>query len=216
MKYHFTYKTFCPITGDYYIGVHTTSRPYTDGYLGSGDWIRECKKARRHLIMGILNFFDSEDEAYEEEKRLVTWEAVHQDPLMRNKIIGGMGGWKGMTSELCAIRNKRDQTEAERQKRIQSMKAFYQVNAHHTTGKPKPPSQKLEMSKSQRGRTFSEESRRKMSETHKARYLTLEVKPTPPHQKGKKYNMKLMECPRCGFKGKGGNMTRYHFDKCRN
>ena len=28
--------------------------------------------------------------------------------------------------------------------------------------------------------------------------------------------VKLVECPRSGYRGKGGNMTRYHFDKCKN
>ena len=32
---------------------------------------------------------------------------------------------------------------------------------------------------------------------------------------GFKRNLKLIQCPHCGREGKGGNMTRYHFDKCK-
>ena len=32
---------------------------------------------------------------------------------------------------------------------------------------------------------------------------------------GKSLIMKTKECPHCGMVGKGGNMTRYHFDKCK-
>jgi hypothetical protein len=40
-------------------------------------------------------------------------------------------------------------------------------------------------------------------------------KPVPPCMKGRRRNLKLVECPKCGFRGKGGNMTRYYFDKCK-
>jgi hypothetical protein len=214
-KVHFIYKTIDPSTGSYYIGVHSTTKPYTDGYQGSGDWIKTCLENDVHLITGIVEFSPNEEAAYEREATLVTWEKIHANPCMRNKISGGMGGWKGMTAELCAERNRRPHSPEERKKRSEKLTDYYRQNVHHTTGKPKSPKQKREMSLSQRGRTFSEESRKKMSESQKKRYETLAVKPLPPNNKGATYNMKLMECPKCGFRGKGGNMTRYHFDNCR-
>lgn len=215
-KAHFIYRTVAPATGCYYIGVHSTTKPYGDGYQGSGYWVKACLDNGDHLITGIVEFFPNAEEAYANEAALVTWEAIWTDPLMMNKISGGMGGWKGMTSEKCAERNRRPQSDEERKKRSDTLRAFYEVTPHHTTGKPKSAAQKLEMSKSQRGRTFSLEARQKMSETHKARYALLEVKPVPPCMKGRTRNLKVVECPRCGFRGKGGNMTRYHFDNCKN
>lgn len=216
IKTYILYKTIRPTTGQYYIGVHTTRKPHMDGYQGSGNWVKGCLERGIHLITGTIEFFDSEEAAYAKEATLVTWAKIHSDPLMMNRIPGGLGGWHGMTPEKCAIRNQRVHPEDERKKLSEKLKAYYKLVPHHTTGKPKPPSQKLEMSKSQRGRTFSDDSRRKMSQSQKARYELLGVKPVPPSAKGKKFNMKLVECPRCGFRGKGGNMTRYHFDKCRN
>jgi len=32
---------------------------------------------------------------------------------------------------------------------------------------------------------------------------------------GAKYQMKTKICPHCGTEGKGGNMSRYHFDNCK-
>ena len=52
----------------------------------------------------------------------------------------------------------------------------------------------------------SEETKRKKSIALKGRAIN----------KGRKYKMKLVKCPHCGKEGKGGNMTRYHFDKCKN
>jgi hypothetical protein len=210
-KTYLLYKTICPSTGQYYIGVHATRKPYMDGYQGSGDWVKECVGRAVHLITGTIEFFDSEEAAYAKESTLVTWAKIHSDRLMMNRIPGGLGGWQGMTPEKCAKRNRREQSDTERQKRSDTLTAHYKTVPHHTTGKPKSASQKLEMSKSQRGRTFSEVTRKKMSESHKVRIALLGVKPVPPNMAGVKRNLKLVECPRCGFRGKGGNMTRYHF-----
>lgn len=215
-KLYFLYKTIAPSTGEYYIGVHSTTKPYSDSYQGSGDWIKDCLGKGIHLITGILEFFPSAQEAYIKEATLVTWDGIWNDPLLMNRICGGMGGWKGMTPEKCAERNQRSHSVEERMKRSEALIAYYKIIPHHTTGKPKSAEQKVEMSKSQRGRTFSAETRAKMSETHKARIALLGVKPVPPCMKGVKRNLKEVECPRCGFRGKGGNMTRYHFDSCRN
>lgn len=52
----------------------------------------------------------------------------------------------------------------------------------------------------------SEETKLKRSTALKGRKLN----------KGMKYQMKTKICPHCGTEGKGGNMTRYHFDNCKN
>lgn len=50
-----------------------------------------------------------------------------------------------------------------------------------------------------KGRKHSPEDREKMSKM----------------KKGVKKNIKKVSCPHCGIEGGGGNMTRYHFDKCK-
>jgi len=51
----------------------------------------------------------------------------------------------------------------------------------------------------------SDETKKKQSEALKGKKINL----------GKTYKMKPVECPHCGTKGSGGNMTRYHFEACR-
>jgi hypothetical protein len=80
VKTYMLYKTFDPITGCYYIGVHATRKPYLDGYQGSGDWVKICLETNVHLITGILEFFDTEAEAYTKEAELVTWEKSSTTP----------------------------------------------------------------------------------------------------------------------------------------
>jgi hypothetical protein len=215
-KSYFLYKTVDLSTGNYYIGVHATRKPFADNYQGSGDWIKECREHGVHLITGIIEFVGTERDAYTREAAIVTWARIHTDPLMKNRVPGGFGGWPAMTPEKCAERNRRIQTDEERKKRSDTLTAHYKTVPHHTTGKPKSAEQRLEMSKSQRGRTFSAETRKKMSDSHKARNALLGIKPVPPITKGLKRNHKERECPICGILGKGGNMTRYHFDNCKN
>lgn len=50
------------------------------------------------------------------------------------------------------------------------------------------------------GLKHSEETRKKMSE----------------YRKGKKKNFKTIACPICGKEGKGPNISRYHFNNCKN
>ena len=51
----------------------------------------------------------------------------------------------------------------------------------------------------------SEETKAKQSAALKGKKINL----------GKTYTMKKIMCPHCGVCGAGGNMTRYHFDKCK-
>ena len=55
------------------------------------------------------------------------------------------------------------------------------------------------LSEAKTGGTHSDDTKKKMSES----------------RKGVAKNLQPMTCPHCGKVGKGGNMTRYHFDKCK-
>lgn len=64
------------------------------------------------------------------------------------------------------------------------------------------------ISKALKGKTRgpqSEECKLKKSIALKGRKINL----------GAKYQMKTKICPHCGTEGKGGNMSRYHFDNCK-
>ncbi len=71
-KYHYTYQTKNLINGKTYVGVHSTN-DIKDGYLGSGDRLREAIRlhGKQSFVTHILCFFDTKEEAYEEEGYLV-------------------------------------------------------------------------------------------------------------------------------------------------
>ena len=57
-KYHILYKTTCTVTGNFYIGVHSTTN-LEDGYLGSGKRLRYSieKHGKENHLREILEFF---------------------------------------------------------------------------------------------------------------------------------------------------------------
>ncbi|MBC8429776.1 MAG: hypothetical protein H8D92_00105 [Pelagibacteraceae bacterium] len=71
------------------------------------------------------------------------------------------------------------------------------------------------------GKKHSEETKKKMSLSMSGRIRTAEhrlnlskaKKGKPSMIKGHKYETRI--CPHCGVQGGGGNMTRHHFDNCR-
>lgn len=71
------------------------------------------------------------------------------------------------------------------------------------------------------GKSHSEETKAKMSESAKEYVKTKEhCENISKAKRGKStklkgYNYKIVECPHCGKTGGGGNMTRHHFNNCK-
>lgn len=105
MKY-IVYVTTNKINHKIYIGVHQTETPYKfDGYLGCGAFINmpsSYNKNKTHLHNAILKYgvsafyritlkvFDTEEEALELEKQLVTEEFVKRPDTYNCTLGGGM------------------------------------------------------------------------------------------------------------------------------
>lgn len=98
LKYHFTYKTTCLITGRFYFGMHSTN-DLNDNYFGSGKVITHSlkKHGKNNHVREILTFYDSREELIEGEISLIT-EDVLNDPNCMNIVPGGKGDWN------CAVR----------------------------------------------------------------------------------------------------------------
>lgn len=98
MKYH-VYKITNIINCRYYIGVHSTT-DVTDSYMGSGRLIIEAisKYGKENFIKQILHTFDTAQEAYDMEFRLV--KTTREDPNSYNMTAGGKGGWDHINSSL--------------------------------------------------------------------------------------------------------------------
>jgi tRNA A22 N-methylase len=86
-------------------------------------------------------------------------------------------------------------------KQILSRKAKERVGIRNSFyGKKHSEETRGIISKSLSGNKHSEETKQKMSNAHS----------------GKKKNLKIVVCPYCNREGSGPNMSRYHFNNCKN
>lgn len=89
MKYHFVYKTTNKINGHYYYGVHNTNN-LDDGYIGSGAALKVAVKKYgvENFEREIIKFFDTMDEAFKYESKIVN-ENLIKDNKCYNEQVGG-------------------------------------------------------------------------------------------------------------------------------
>jgi hypothetical protein len=90
---YIVYKTTNLVNGKIYIGVHATETPYEfDGYLGSGVGIQRAirKHDKIHFKRETLFVFDSHEDAYAQESKLVTLDFVKRLDTY-NMTTGGCG-----------------------------------------------------------------------------------------------------------------------------
>ena len=88
-NYHYFYKITNIINGHYYYGVHNTNN-LEDGYMGSGKYLLNAYKkyGKENFKKEILKFFDSSEEAFIYESKIVSKELV-KDPNCYNVQQGG-------------------------------------------------------------------------------------------------------------------------------
>jgi len=91
-KYNYTYQIKNLINGKTYIGVHSTDK-LDDGYMGSGNKLKDAYKkyGKENFVKTIMCFFDTSDEAYEEEEFLVDEKWIKSTDTY-NIALGGSGG----------------------------------------------------------------------------------------------------------------------------
>ena len=96
-KYHYIYRTTCKVSGEYYIGIHSTDN-LNDGYMGSGVLLKHSIK--KHGVENhkheILEFVSNRKMLSEVEKGVLTKEIL-EDIRCLNLKEGGDGGY--MSSE---------------------------------------------------------------------------------------------------------------------
>ena len=133
-KYNYVYKLYLkPDERFYYIGKRSTDKEDDSNYLGSGKALAEYKEkyGKDCFRKEILSYWETAQEALEEEARLVTEEVI-RDPFCLNKMKGGgafdtLGcKWRKRTSEeiekvASKLRGKR-QTEETKKKRSEAIR----------------------------------------------------------------------------------------------
>ena len=199
-------------TGKLYLGWTTRD---VETYSGSGVyWLKHLKKHGNFVSTVVLeetadlNRLRSQGKYYSE-----LWDVADNPQFANLKEEDGVGGNYG-----AQTRQRMSQSAKERVARMGpptggSPQARAEHSARTKTFWADPENKKKRREAIKRGKAASawvkppssDETKKKQSDALKGRKLNL----------GMTYKMKPVECPHCGTKGSGGNMTRYHFDKCR-
>lgn len=204
----YVYKFIHRETKKWYIGSHNGKKPK---YEGSGLLFQRAKRK-----YGIESFdkhilYEGEEYRKEEERILKELDAAN-DPMsynMKNEALGGtfFGKANGMFGKKhsdsaknligASFRGKKRPEHAENMKGPGNPMWGKSDHAHGI----------IKFSKENRGKTVEQihgenkgrEIRENLSKAHT----------------GIHHNLKILTCPHCSLVGSGPNMTRYHFDKCK-
>lgn len=155
--YYIIYKTINLINNHFYIGKHQCSK-LEDGYLGSGKRLIQALKkyGRSNFKREILFIFDNELDMNNKEKELVIEELL-SNPNCYNLTLGGEGG------PIFLGKHHSEETK-------KKLREIGKTRRH-----PKKTSEQLEDEHRRRliknnGQYFSEETKRKISESLKRHY----------------------------------------------
>lgn len=174
MKNFIVYQTVNTVNGHFYIGKTTRYR-HLSGYKGSGSRIKEAfaKYGKENFICYPLYEFDTEAEAFAKEKELVTEELV-ANPNCYNMQVGGDGTTAG-AKFLIKGDHKVRVLPGEIQKYLDAGYVPWK-RPHSEETKKKMSESHKGMPGTMKGRHHSEESKKKISEAGKGRKHTEEWK----------------------------------------
>lgn len=227
-KYYFVYKTFNLFTGKSYIGFHATDN-LDDNYIGSGLYLKKAikKHGKNNFCMGIIDFY-SREEILEKEKYWINF----YNTLVPNGYNLTEGG-DGRLGYIPSIETRKKLSLAQKGKKASLQARQNMSNGSNRKGYDNYASWLRRFGKEEAD-NLMKLYKEKLSMTGKGKkhHYKPETKPTNKHNigvplteehrlnislggKGKKHKMTLVICPHCQKEGKGGNMTRYHFEKCK-
>jgi group I intron endonuclease len=233
MEYYFVYLTTNKINGKQYVGSHTT-RNLNDGYLGSGrpylqnafkkygienferKILKECKTIKEARLL---------EEQYINEYNTLVPNGYNISPTGGTNEYGGKHSLESRRKISESLKGKfkgRKFTDEWRKKLSEAKKDFKPWNV----GKA-PYEWTDEMKETKRKNSIGEKNNMYGKQIYnvwvekygkdKADKRFEEYKEKMSKSlKGKKHNLKLMKCPYCNIEGRGPNMTRYHFNNCKN
>lgn len=182
-----------------YIGQHVCDDPY-DNYLGSGLLLQRAinKHGIENFEKTVLYIFDNEKEMNKKEREIVNEEFTLREDTY-NIALGGQGG------KLLLNYNHSNETKDKiRKASIGSKKNLSDVQRKNMAertisihlGSKRSAESKEKMRISQTGKTKSDISKKKTSES---------VKKSLP----------TYVCDICNKEGKGNTMKLYHFENCK-
>lgn len=127
-KYNYVYKITNKNNGMIYIGKHSTNE-LDDGYWCSGVLIQKAifEEGLDNFFREIICFFDTEEEAFDYERQLVTINEVN-NPLYYNCCVGG-----DLTDGFSHLGLKR--SDETKKKQSERKKKFIEKNGTESFGK---------------------------------------------------------------------------------
>lgn len=181
-KHYLVYKTTNDLNGMYYIGKHATTNP-NDSYLGSGVYLTRAieKYGKEHFHREILFDFDTEAEMDAKERELVD-ESVVKDEMCYNLMLGGEGGdtWTGTgrrhsdetRKRLSEISKQKWECDEYRNKVLTRIREVQEYKRKYCLEELKEMYRKIseKTSKSQKGKSISQEHRKAISNGIKRYY----------------------------------------------
>lgn len=191
----FTYLIYCKVTDQYYYGSRYGKgcHPSTlwNTYFTSSKVISQLilEHGKDAFTFSIRKTFETPEQARRwETKFLNKVKAAQSDKWLNQHNADEKFYCKGHRGNLGKKLSKEHKENIGNSQRGQKRK-------------PLTYDTKQKISKSRIGNSHSEETKLKMKS-----YWS--------NRKGVPKNLSLVTCPHCNKSGKGGNMTRYHFNKC--
>lgn len=187
------------VTGLKYFGKTERQDPYS--YLGSGKrWLRHIRKHGKEYVRTIQVWkFDNKESctnfalSFSKQNDIVN-SSEWANLIEENGLDGAPAGVKFSEEHKSKLRN-----------RVRTSEHCRKLSENHA--------------KPNLGKKLSLETRKKMSENNVGFSGKKHSEETKLKQKmsqlGKPKPKKPQTCPVCGLTGKGGNMKRYHFSKCK-
>ena len=207
---YYTYLITNSINGKMYFGVSSCEcDPNLHNYWGSGALISKAikKYGKENFTKEIYETFDNPEEAYAREAEVVNEEWVLSNQSY-NAITGGLGGRKA---------SKKLKDRLSKQRKGKSKPFGFQSGSNNSFyGKKHTKEAKERIRKKLKGRDLGEQWRKNQGNARLGSKHSEETKrKISEANKGRKYNYRDVECPYCGLQGRGPNMSRYHFDNCK-
>lgn len=179
-KYHILYKTTCLENGKFYIGIHSTNK-LEDGYLGSGKALKRdiARLGKDKFKRKILSFGKSRKELIALEKQYVSDKEV-SDLNCYNLIVGGLATNDEVAAYHSSVVSKSNKTRKQTAKFLENLRKVGSRPKPHLKGKKRPPHVIEASRKANLGKVYSEETKRKISESKKGKGKPTGI-PMPDH-----------------------------------
>ena len=188
----FTYLIHCTVTDQYYYGSRYGRRCHPSSlwtsYFTSSKVVKQLilEHGKDAFTVSVRKTFKTPEEARKWESKFL------------NKV-------KAAQSDKWLNQHNADEK-------------FYCKGHHGNKGKPLSEDRKKKIGDAQRGqkrKPRSEETKQRIAQTRTGKTHSEETRlKMSDKRKGVSKTLNLVTCPHCSKSGKGGNMTRYHFDNC--